>query len=89
MKDYMRKIISFKKELNFKTKVCEITSISLEHIVKKQDEVELAKGIEKMILNYSYFDSENIKKYAENLFSIEKTTDKYLKLYKNILKSEV
>lgn len=58
-------------------------------IVKKQDEVELAKGIEKMILNYSYFDSENIKKYAENLFSIEKTTDKYLKLYKNILKSEV
>jgi len=31
----MRKIISFKKELMFKTKVCEITSISLEHIIKE------------------------------------------------------
>jgi len=31
----MRKIISFKKELAFKTKVCEITSISLEHIIEE------------------------------------------------------
>lgn len=34
----MRKTISFKKELTFKTKVCEITSISLEHIIKEQDD---------------------------------------------------
>jgi len=34
----MKKIISFKKELMFKTKVCEITSISLEHIIKEIDE---------------------------------------------------
>ena len=34
----MKKIVSFKKELTFKTKVCEITSISLEHIIKKKDE---------------------------------------------------
>lgn len=34
----MRKIVSFKKELAFKTKVCEITSISLEHIINQKDE---------------------------------------------------
>lgn len=34
----MRKIVSFKKELMFKTKVCEITSISLEHIIKEKDD---------------------------------------------------
>lgn len=34
----MKKIISFKKELMFKTKVCEITSISLEHVINKKDE---------------------------------------------------
>ena len=34
----MKKIISFKKELMFKTKVCEITSISLEHVINKKDD---------------------------------------------------
>lgn len=34
----MKKIITFKKELQFKTKVCEITSISLEYIIKQKDE---------------------------------------------------
>ena len=33
----MRKIVSFKKELTFKTKVSEITSISLEHIIREKD----------------------------------------------------
>ena len=39
----LRKIISFKKELNFRTKVCEITSISLEHVINKQDD-DLVSG---------------------------------------------
>lgn len=34
----MRKIVSFKKELIFKTKVSEITSISLEHVIKQKDD---------------------------------------------------
>lgn len=32
----MKQIIPFQKELIFKTKVCEVTSISLEHSIKKQ-----------------------------------------------------
>jgi len=47
----MRKIVSFKKELTFKTKVCEITSISLEHIVKKQDD-DLVSG--EFLINGEY-----------------------------------
>lgn len=39
----MKKIVSFKKELAFKTKVCEITSISLEHIIKQKDD-DLVSG---------------------------------------------
>lgn len=47
----MRKIISFKKELTFKTKVCEITSISLEHIIKEQDD-DLISG--EFLINGEY-----------------------------------
>ena len=47
----MRKIISFKRELPFKTKVCEITSISLEHIIKKQDD-DLVSG--EFLINGEY-----------------------------------
>ena len=47
----MRKIISFKKELTFKTKVCEITSISLEHIIKEKDE-DLISG--EFLINGEY-----------------------------------
>lgn len=39
----MKKIISFKKELMFKTKVCEITSISLEHVINFKDD-DLVNG---------------------------------------------
>lgn len=39
----MKKIISFKKELMFKTKVCEITSISLEHVINVKDD-DLVSG---------------------------------------------
>lgn len=47
----MRKIVSFKKELLFKTKVCEITSISLEHIIREQDE-DLISG--EFLINGEY-----------------------------------
>jgi len=47
----MKKIISFKKELKFKTKVCEITSISLEHIIKEKDD-DLISG--EFIINGEY-----------------------------------
>lgn len=47
----MRKIISFKKELTFKTKVCEITSISLEHQIKEQDD-DLVNG--EFLINGEY-----------------------------------
>lgn len=47
----MKKIISFKKELLFKTKVCEITSISLEHIIKTQDD-DLISG--EFLINGEY-----------------------------------
>ena len=47
----MKKIISFKKELTFKTKVCEITSISLEHIIKVKDD-DLVSG--EFLINGEY-----------------------------------
>lgn len=47
----MKKIISFKKELTFKTKVCEITSISLEHIIKVKDD-DLISG--EFLINGEY-----------------------------------
>lgn len=47
----MRKIITFNKELTFKTKVCEITSISLEHNIKTQDD-DLISG--EFIINGEY-----------------------------------
>lgn len=47
----MRKTISFKKELAFKTKVCEITSISLEHVIKEQDD-DLVSG--EFLINGEY-----------------------------------
>lgn len=47
----MRKIVSFKKELAFKTKVCEITSISLEHKVNQKDE-DLVSG--EFLINGEY-----------------------------------
>ena len=47
----IKKIISFEIELLFKTKVCEITSISLEHHINKIDE-NLISG--KFIINGDY-----------------------------------
>jgi len=47
----MKKIISFKKELSFKTKVCEITSISLEHVIRSQDD-DLVSG--EFLINGEY-----------------------------------
>lgn len=42
--EYMKKVISFKKELPFKTNINEITSISLEHIVKEKED-DLISGV--------------------------------------------
>jgi len=63
----MRKIISFKKELMFKTKVCEITSISLEHIIKEKDE-DLVSGEFLITGDYKMTEgSINREKYNFNL----------------------
>ena len=47
----MKKIVSFKKELLFKTKVSEITSISLEHKILKKDD-DLVSG--EFLINGEY-----------------------------------
>lgn len=47
----MKKIITFKKELPFKTKLCEISSISLEHIINSQTE-DLISG--EFLINGEY-----------------------------------
>lgn len=63
----MKKQVSFKKELMFKTKLCEITSISLEHhILKKEDEIISGE----FIINGEYKMTEgsiNREKYEFNL----------------------
>lgn len=63
----MRKIVSFKKELAFRTKVCEITSISLEHIIKQKDD-DVVSG--EFLINGEYKMTEgsiNREKYDFNL----------------------
>ena len=63
----MKKIITFKKELTFKTKVCELTSISLEHQINDKEE-DLISG--KFLISGDYKMTEgsiNREKFDFNL----------------------
>ena len=96
----MKQIIPFKKEFLFKTKVNEITSISLEHTIKEKDSDKIsgifiitgdykmtASSINREKFNFTLpFDIELNKNYNQKrIFTLKNVKEALLSFFINIL----
>lgn len=57
-------------------------------LVDKGNEEALYQGVLEMLDNYTKYNSDEIKKYAEEKFSLDVISRKYYKIYQSILKEE-